>query len=126
MKDARTHFVACGGPAPSSPSLHKEASGSGMTIDLLGAVASNPFATEAPRHLARLSGSFGFSRLSGLSGLISLSGYLVSLVIQSANPMNETNQTNKINQFRPYGAGSPYSPSSPPNPYGRGLRIEGR
>ena len=26
----------------------------------------------------------------------------------------------------PFGAGSPYSPSSPTNPYGRGLRIEGR
>jgi len=41
--------------------------------------------------------------------------------------MNETNQTNKIDQFIfPYGAGNPYSPSSPTNPYGCGLRIEGR
>jgi hypothetical protein len=28
---------------------------------------------------------------AGQSGLFSLSGYLVSLVIESANPMNETN-----------------------------------
>ena len=35
--------------------------------------------------------SANLSRLSGLSGLFSLSGYLVSLVIESANPMNETN-----------------------------------
>jgi hypothetical protein len=41
--------------------------------------------------------------------------------------MNETNQTNKIDQFIfPYGAGNPYSPGSPTNPYGCGLRIEGR
>jgi hypothetical protein len=26
----------------------------------------------------------------------------------------------------PYGARNPYSPSNPTNPYGRGLRIEGR
>jgi hypothetical protein len=63
---------------------------------------------------------------AGLSGLFSLSGYLISLVIQSANPMNETNQTNKINQFRPYGPRNPYSPTGPTNTYGRALRIEGR
>jgi hypothetical protein len=61
---------------------------------------------------------------AGLSGLFSLSGYLISLVIQSANPMNETNQTNKINQFRPYGPRNPYSPTGPTNTYGRALRIE--
>jgi hypothetical protein len=49
--------------------------------------ATNPYATDAPRLLVRL------------SGLFSLSGYLVSLVIQSANQMNETNQTHQINPF---------------------------
>jgi hypothetical protein len=56
----------------------EEALGSTMTIDLLGVVASKPFAIEAPRHLARLSGSFGLSRLSGFSGLFgSLVGFPV-------------------------------------------------
>ena len=46
--------------------------------------ATNPFATDAPRLLVRL---------SGLSGLFSLSGYLVSLVIISQP--NERDKPNK-------------------------------
>ena len=85
--------------------------------------ATIPFATDAPRLFVRLS---GFSDLSGSSGWFS-------------GPVNKTDpidQINEIDQFRfsvlagldqeSLWPGIPTAPSSPTNPYGHGLRIEGR
>ena len=85
--------------------------------------ATNPYATDAPPLLVRL---------SGFSGLIGSSGWFSGPV----NKTDQIDQINEIDQFRlsvlagldqeSLWPGIPTAPSSPTNPYGRGLRIEGR
>ena len=81
--------------------------------------ATNPFATDASRLLVRLS---GFSGLSGSSGWFS----------GPANKTDQIDQINKIDQFRIFvltgldQESLRRRESLSTNPYGRGLRIEGR
>ncbi len=71
--------------------------------------ATNPFATDAPRL---------YDQQGNYRGKL------------SANQFDPDSTSNSYGRYgSPYSPDSiknPYSPSSPTNPYGRGLRIEGR
>jgi hypothetical protein len=78
---------------------------------------TNPFATDVPRLFARLSGFSGPSGFSDSSDGVS----------DPANKTDQIDQTNEINQFRlSIRRRESLQPQQSTNPYGRGLRIEGR
>ena len=78
-------------------------------------MATNPFATDAPRL---------YDQQGNYRGKLSANPYDPD---STSNPYGRYGSPYSPDSIKnPYGAGSPYSPSSPTNPYGHGLRIEGR
>jgi hypothetical protein len=78
-------------------------------------LATNPFATDAPRL---------YDQQGHYRGKLSTNPYDADSTSNPYGRYGSPFSQDSINN--PYGAGSPYRPDSPTNPYGRGLRIEGR
>jgi hypothetical protein len=65
-----------------------------MTIDLLEPAASNPFATDAPRLLVRLSGLSGSFSFFGLFGSFGFFGFPISQPTERGK-LNKPNKRNE-------------------------------